>query len=115
MALSVSSKMPLFGGAIAFLTGSWHLACIVGGPSWVTFARAPDFIIESAERGTYLMPLGAVLISMLFYACTLYALSGAGLIKKIALMRTALIVIASICFVRTGMGLLYLVEHSTDT
>ena len=39
------------------------------------------------------------------FLCALYALSGAGIIRKICLLRTALVVITSICLLR-GMVLI---------
>ena len=73
---------------------------IIGGPSWYAFARAPQYIVESAEQGTFIAPVGAVAIATLMFICTAYSFSGVGIFGKIPLLKLALPIISLICLVR---------------
>jgi len=90
------------------------ICCALGGPSWYAFARAPRVVVESAAAGTLLAPIGAVVIASLMLTCTAYAFSGAGLIKKIPLLKMALVVIALICLTRALIAFPYLLSHPFD-
>jgi hypothetical protein len=100
MNLSVQSKLLMSAGVIAAASAIWHLLCILGGPSWFAFARAPQQIIDSAQQGTLLAPLGTIVVAALMFACTAFSFSAAGLIRKIPLLKSALITIALLCIVR---------------
>ena len=71
MSFSVKSKLLISGGVIASAAAIWHLLCIWGGPSWFAFARAPKQLIDSAQQGTLLAPVGTVIVAVLMFACTL--------------------------------------------
>jgi len=100
MKQSILDGFLIIGGVIAGLTAIWHLLMIVGGPSWYAFARAPQYIIESANAGTFTAPVSAIAIAILMLSCTLYSFSAAGLIRKIPLLKSALIIISLICIAR---------------
>ena len=103
-----NAKLLLSGGIIAALAALWHLLCIIGGPEWFAFARAPQAIVDSAREGTWLAPLGTVVVAGLMLACTLFALSGAGIIHRMPLLTPALVTIALLCIVRALIALPYL-------
>ncbi len=98
--MNYRKKLLAFGALIAALAALWHLLCILGGPSWYRFARAPREIIESAELGTWLAPLGTILVAGLMFTCSLYAASVLGVIKKLPLEKTAVATIALLCLLR---------------
>lgn len=100
MKYSVQEKLLIVGGVVAGLAAIWHLLMIIGGPNWYAFARAPQYVVESAKEGTFIAPVGAVTIAILMFACAAYSFSGAGLIAKIPLLKSALATIAFICLVR---------------
>ena len=100
MTFNIQSKCLIIAGVIASLAAIWHLLCIVGGPSWFIFARAPSAIIISAQEGTLLAPIGTIIVATLMFTCTLYAFSAAGLIGKIPLVKPALITISALCLLR---------------
>jgi hypothetical protein len=100
MNLSVQSKLLMSAGVIAAASAIWHLLCIVGGPSWFAFARAPQQIIDSAQQGTLLAPLGTIVVAALMFACTVFSFSAAGLIRKVPLLKSALMTISLLCIVR---------------
>ena len=112
--ISIKSKFLITSGIIAAATAVWHLLCIVGGPSWYAFARAPGIVINSAKQGTLLAPVSTVVIAGLMFTCTAYAFSGAGLIKKIPLLKSALVTIAFICLVRALSTVPYLISSPLD-
>jgi hypothetical protein len=97
---SFKSKLLISAGFIAAASAIWHLLCIWGGPSWFAFARAPQQIIDSAQQGTLLAPIGTVVVAALMFSCTVFALSAVGLIRKIPLVKPALITIAILCTLR---------------
>jgi hypothetical protein len=100
MTFSTRSKFLISAGIIAAASASWHLLCIFGGPSWFAFARAPQQIIESSQQGTLLAPVGTMIVAALMFACTVFAFSAAGLIRKVPLIKSALITIAILCTLR---------------
>ncbi|MDO6428819.1 hypothetical protein Q4489_17555 [Thalassotalea sp. 1_MG-2023] len=100
MSLSVQSKLLISAGLIASASAIWHLLCIFGGPSWFVFARAPQQIIDSAVQGTLLAPIGTIIVASLMFACTFFAFSAVGLIRKVPLLKSALITIAILCTLR---------------
>lgn len=97
---SLISKFLISAGVIAAVSAVWHLLCILGGPSWFMFARAPQQIIESAQQGTLLAPIGTVIVASLMFACTIFAFSAVGLIRKVPLLKPALITISLLCILR---------------
>ena len=100
MKLILNDKFLFVGGLIAGLGGLWHLFMIVGGPNWYAFARAPQYVVESAKEGTFIAPVGALAIAALMFTCTAYSFSGVGLFRKVPLLKLALPTISFICLVR---------------
>ncbi len=100
LSYSIKSKLLISAGVIASASAIWHLLCILGGPSWFVFARAPQQIIDSSQQGTLLAPIGTVIVASLMFACSVFAFSAVGLIRKIPLIKSALITIAILCTLR---------------
>ncbi len=100
MATDIKSKLLISAGIIAFAAAIWHLACIVGGPSWFIFARAPQQVIDSAQQGTLLAPLSTIVVAGAMVVCAMFAFSAAGIIRKLPLIKPALITIAVLCTFR---------------
>lgn len=97
---SLTSKLLMSAGWIAIASAIWHLLCIFGGPSWFAFARAPQQIIASAHQGTLLAPIGTIIVAGLMFLCAVFAFSAVGLIRKVPLIKPALITIATLCTLR---------------
>ena len=100
MQLNVKSKFLMSAGVIASASAIWHLLCILGGPSWFVFARAPQPIIDSAHQGTLLAPLCTIVVAALMFSCSIFAFSAVGLLRKVPLLKTALVTIAILCTLR---------------
>jgi hypothetical protein len=108
----MAKRLLISAGIIATAAAIWHLLCIIGGPSWFIFARAPQAIITSAEQGTLIAPIGSVIVASLMFYCALFAFSASGVIGKIPLMKPALIIIAALCTLR---GLIAMPTFITTT
>ena len=68
---------------------------------------APPPILESVKDGTWLAPLAGLFVSTLMIIAGLYALSGAGMIIKMPLLKPALVTI-SILFILRGALIFHL-------
>jgi len=100
MNIDIRSKLLISAGVITSTAAIWHLACIIGGPSWFIFARAPQQVIDSAQQGTLLAPLSTIVVAAAMFACTIFAFSAAGIIRKVPLVTPALMTIAVLCTLR---------------
>lgn len=106
---TLKTKLLISAGIIASLAAIWHLLCILGGPSWFAFARAPQQLIDSAQQGTWLAPVGTIIVAGLMFACTVFAFSAVGLIRRVPLIKPALITIAALCTLRGVIAIPFLV------
>ncbi len=100
MNIDIKSKLLISAGVITSTAAIWHLACILGGPSWFVFARAPQQVIDSAQQGTLLAPLSTIVVAAAMFACTIFAFSAAGIIRRVPLSTPALMTIALLCTLR---------------
>jgi len=100
LSFKATSKLLISAGVIAAVAAIWHLLCILGGPSWFAFARAPQQVIESAQQGTLLAPLSTLVVAGLMFTCSAFAFSAARLIRSLPLLKSALITITILCILR---------------
>ena len=82
-----------------------HLAVIVGGPDWYRFFGAGEDMARMAERGSARPALITLGIAAVLATWSAYALAGAGRLRRLPLMRTALLAITAIYLLR-GLVLL---------
>lgn len=78
-----------------------HVAAIAGGPSWFEFFGAPPSVVASARAGTWLAPVGSLVIAGLMALCAAYALSALGHVRRLPLLRLGLFAVASVCLLRS--------------
>lgn len=77
-----------------------HLAIAVFGPAWYRYFGAPS-LAARIEAGAALMPiLLTIAVAALFAVWACYALSGAGTIRRLPLLRAALFTIGAIYLLR---------------
>jgi hypothetical protein len=88
------------GGALSAAAALLHLAIIAGGPDWYRFFGAGERMARMAERGSPSPPLFALAIAAVLGIWAAYAFAGAGLIRRLPLMRTALVLIAAVYLLR---------------
>ena len=100
-----TSKWLVAGGTLSAAAAALHLGVIAGGPSWYRFFGAGEGMAQAAERGSLMPPLVTLGIAALLTVWALYAFSGAGLVRRLPLLRTALVLICAIYLLR-GLALL---------
>jgi hypothetical protein len=82
--------------AIALL----HIVIVVAGPRAYRYFGAGDALVRQAEAGSWVPPLLALLVAALFVACAVYALAGAGRIRRLPWMRAMLLIVAAVLTLR---------------
>lgn len=88
-----------------------HLSCIFLGVKCYSVQMAPQQIVESAKNGTYLAPVANIIVSSIFVTWGLYALSGAGIIRKLPLLNLVINSISILCIVRGLLPLQLWLRH----
>lgn len=82
-----------------------HLAIIFGGPGWYRFFGAGERMARLSARGSAYPALITAAIALLLGLWALYGLSGAGVIRRLPLLRPALALIAVAYFSRGILGI----------
>ena len=88
------------GGLLSAAAALLHIAVIVGGPDWYRFFGAGEAMAQMAERGSPVPALITIGIAAVLAVWAAYAFAGAGMIRRLPLMRTALVAISAIYLVR---------------
>jgi hypothetical protein len=88
------------GGVLSALASVLHLAVIVGGPDWYRFFGAGERMARLAEQGSWIPTVTTVGIAGVLAVWSAYAFSGAGLIPRLPLIRTALVLISAAYLLR---------------
>ena len=90
----------VLGALIAIFTAIAHMSCIYFGPACFEAQMAPSEIVQSAIDGTWVAPVGTLLVSSIFLLCAAYALSAAKLLKTLPFLRLGMYVISLGCIFR---------------
>lgn len=90
----------ILGGALSAIAGLAHLGVIVKGASWYRLFGAGEQFARAAERGERWQDVITFGIAVVLFAWAAYALSGAGVIGRLPLLRYVLIVITAIYLLR---------------
>lgn len=90
----------IMGGVLSAAASVLHLAVIVGGPDWYRFFGAGEGMARMAEQGSMTPTLITIGIASVLAVWSAYAFSGAGLIPRLPLIRTALIAITAVYLAR---------------
>lgn len=96
---------------IALGTAVAHMSCIFLGPECYAVQLAPAQVIASAVDGTYLAPISTICVSIIFVILALYALSGAGIIRKLPLLHYGIYAVAMLCIIRGILPLQLWLRH----
>ena len=86
--------------ALSALAAVLHLAVIAGGPDWYRFFGAGEEMARMAERGSPIPALVTLAIAAGLAAWSAYALSAAGRIRRLPLIRAALVTITAVYLLR---------------
>lgn len=87
-------------GWLVFVAALLHLGIIVGGADWYRFFGAGEPMAVMSEQGLWYPAIVTACIAALLFVWSLYAFSGAGLIRRLPLLKTALLVIGAIFLLR---------------
>ncbi|MFC5473741.1 hypothetical protein [Paraherbaspirillum soli] len=94
------NRFLIAGAALSGVAALAHLGCIFFGASWYRFLGAGEPMAQMASTGHWYPAAvtSAIVVVLLIWA--LYALSGAGVIRKLPLLRVALCTITAIYLLR---------------
>lgn len=95
----------LTGGLVTGAASLLHLAIIIGGPDWYRFFGAGERMARMAARGSPFPAVVTAGIAAVLAMWALYALSGAGVIRRLPLLRLALGLIAAVYLARGVFGI----------
>jgi hypothetical protein len=90
----------LAAGLLSAAAAILHLAVIAGGPDWYRFFGAGEGMARMAEQGSARPALITAAIAGILAVWAAYAFAGAGLIRRLPLMRTALVAITAVYLLR---------------
>ena len=90
----------IFGGVLSAAASLLHIGCIVNGPGWYRLFGAPEPLIRGVENGDPTLHWLTAGIALILAIWSAYAFAGAGLIRRLPLMRTALVAISAVYLAR---------------
>ena len=94
----------LAGGLITGVASLLHVAIIIGGADWYRFFGAGERMARLAARGSPYPGLITAGIALILGIWTLYALSGARVIRRLPFLHLALVLIAIVYLLRGVLG-----------
>ena len=103
------NKWLVAAGMMSIAAALLHLAIIAGGPDWYRFFGAGEGMARAAERGSIRPTVITLGIATILLGWALFALSGSGLIRRLPLLRTALVLISAVLLLRALAPILLLV------
>lgn len=90
----------VIGAGLSVLAALLHVACVIGGPAWYRFFGAGERIAEAAARGAWwpaLITLGIAVVLLMWAA---YALSAAGIVPPLPLLKLGIVAITGVYLLR---------------
>ncbi len=88
-------KWLIAGGTLSAIAALLHVAIIFGGPDWYRFFGAGEGMARAAERGSAQPAIITLGIAAVLLVWSAYAFAGAGVIRRLPLLRTALVAISA--------------------
>ena len=88
------------GGWLSIFAALLHVVCIFGGGDFYRFFGAGEEIARADEAGSWMPAIMTSGIALILAIWAAYAFSGAGLIRRLPLIRTALVIISAIYLLR---------------
>ncbi|WP_339915026.1 hypothetical protein [uncultured Brevundimonas sp.] len=98
--MSSSNPWLLLAAGLSAAAALAHLAIILGGPRWYAFFGAGQRMVRLAERGSPIATLITLGIAAVLTIWSVYALSGAGVLPPVPLLRPGLVAISAIYLIR---------------
>ena len=111
--MHVRDRGLLSAGVLTGLAALLHVGIILGGPDWYRFFGAGERMARLAARGSVYPTVITAGIAAVLGVWTLYALSGAGLIRRLPFLRLGLALVGGVYLVRglLGVPVVLLVDH----
>ena len=103
--MQTHQRLLVTGGALTGVASLLHLAIILGGPDWYRFFGAGERMARLAARGSVYPTVITAGIATVLAAWALYALSGAGLIRRLPFLTPVLTLIATVYLARGIVGI----------
>lgn len=94
----------LSGGLLTGVAALLHVGIILGGPDWYRFFGAGEEMARLAARGAVYPTIVTAGIATILGLWSLYALSGARVIRRLPFLRQALALIAAVYLARGALG-----------
>ncbi|KAB7647451.1 hypothetical protein [Polymorphobacter fuscus] len=91
-------------GLLSTAASLLHVATIIGSPDWYRFFGAGEELARAAERGSAMPGLVTAAIAAILAVWALYAFSAAGLVRRLPMLRTVLVLITGVYLLR-GLAL----------
>jgi hypothetical protein len=92
------------GAALSAIVAVLHIGCIYFGATWYRFMGAGEKMATLAERGSVQPTIITSFIVLVFAIWSIYALSGAGVINQLPLLRWVLSAVTAIYLLRGVAG-----------
>ncbi len=99
------SQQLIIAAILSFCAALLHIAVILGGANWYRFFGAGEGMAKLAESGSRYPMVVTSIIAFVLAVWGLYALSGAGVIPRLPLLRLALCAITAVYLTRGLAGL----------
>lgn len=94
----------VLGAGLSLLAALMHVVVIMKGPSWYHLFGAGERFVRAAQAGRKFPAVVTMGIALVLGAWSAYALSGAGVIDPLPLLRPALCVITLVYLLRGLLG-----------
>jgi putative oxidoreductase len=94
-----------WGAVLTAAASLLHVGIIFGGPGWYRFFGAGERMARLSARGSIYPTLITAGIAAVLGLWALYGLSGAGVIRRLPLLRLALALVAGVYFARGALGI----------
>lgn len=103
------------GGWLSVVASLLHIACIFGGGDWYRFFGAGEEMARADEAGQWLPAVMTAGIATILAIWAAYAFAGAGVIRRLPLMRMALVIISAIYLLRGLLIIPIVIEPAMRT
>ena len=104
------NRFLLLGAVLTALAAVAHLGCIAFGAPWYRFMGAGEQMAQMDLAGHWYPTAASLVIAGVLFTWSAYALSGAGLIRRLPMLRLILGIITSIFLLR-GLGFYFLMPY----
>lgn len=98
------NRLLTIAGVLSFAAALLHVVTIFGGPDWYRALGAGEQMAIMAEQGMAYPIVVTSIIASILTSWGLYAFSGAGLIFRLPLLRTCLVLITAVYCIRGTYG-----------